>query len=130
MRTVVRVAGIGTVLALAACGGGGGGGGGGTCTPGSTASLTINASGLTPTNVCVQPGGSVTFHNADTAASHDIEFETSGCPTVGQIPAGGQTTTTFPTAGNCTFHDGSNPSNSAFRGTVAVTSVMVGGGGY
>ncbi len=114
-------------LGLASCGGGGGGS---SCSPGPTALLTINATGLSPTNVCVMPGGAVTFRNADTASDHDVEFETGGCPAVGDIQPGGQVTATFPTQGNCTFHDGKNPSSAAFRGTVAVTTVNVGGGGY
>jgi hypothetical protein len=118
-------------LGLAACGGGGGGGGAASCTPGPSAALSITATGLSPTNVCVQPNGAVTFTNSDTSASHDVEFETANCPTVGNIPPnGGQVTVTFPTAENCTFHDGNNPGNTAFRGTVAVATVMVSGGGY
>ncbi len=117
-------------LGLAACGGGGGGGGA-SCTPGTTAAIAINAMGVSPMNVCVQPMGTVTFTNND-AAPHDIEFNTpASCPTVGSIaPAGGQVTAAFPTAVNCSFHDGINPSNTAFQGTVAVTSVVVMGGGY
>lgn len=121
------------VLGLACGGGGSGGGGGGgsqTCTPGPTAAITITASGLSPINVCVQPGGQVTFTNRDSAASHDIEFESGGCPTVGEITSGASKTATFPTSVNCTFHDGHNPSSTAFRGTVAVSSAMVSGGGY
>jgi len=78
----------------------------------------------------VAPGGAVTFTNNDTAAHHDIEFDTAGCPTVGDIPPGGQVRTIFPTQMPCTFHDGNNASNAAFKGTVAVTAVIVSGGGY
>ncbi len=118
-------------LGLAACGGGGGGGSGASCTPGPTAALSITSTGLSPTNVCVQPNGTVTFTNMDPTATHDIEFETANCPTVGNVaPNGGQVTTTFPTAENCTFHDGNSPNNTAFRGTVAVTTGTVTGGGY
>lgn len=117
-------------LGIAACGGGGGGGGG-SCSPGPTATLTITATGLLPTNVCVQPGGKVTFVNSDTSATHSIVFETSSCPPGGDVPAnGGQLAVAFPTQVNCTFHDGTNPTNNAFQGTVAVTQVTVSGGGY
>ncbi len=115
-------------MGLAACGGGGGGGA--SCSPGPTAALAISATGISPTNVCVQPGGTVSFTNNDMSSTHDIEFDTSGCPTVGNIPPQGQMTVTFPTQENCSFHDGTNPSSTAFRGTVAVTSVTVSGGGY
>lgn len=118
-------------LWLTACGGSGGGGGtSGTCTPGPSATIAIAATGISPTNVCVQPGGTVTFRNDDAAATHDIEFETAGCPAVGDVSPGTQVSASFPTTRNCTFHDGRNASSTAFRGTVAVTSTMVSGGGY
>src|SRR5690349_14580982 len=105
----MRFAGVlvlgGALSALSACGGGGGGGGA-SCSPGPAASLSITAMGLSPTNVCVEPGGTVTFTNSDTAATHDIEFDTAGCPTVGNIPPGGKVMATFPTQMNCSFHDG------------------------
>jgi plastocyanin len=118
------------VLGLVSCGGGGGGGAA-TCTPAPTAALTVTATGLSPMNVCVQPGGMVTFTNSDPSAAHDIVFETPNCPTVGNLaPNGGRVMATFPTAENCTFHDANNAGNSAFRGTVAVATVTVSGGGY
>ena len=119
-------------LGFAACGGGSSGGGSAqTCNPGATASVTISATGLSPTNVCITPGGQVAFVNSDPAATHDIEFDTSGCPVVGDVSPGGQVTATFPaTQVNCSFHDGRNTTNTAFRGTVAVTAVQVSGGGY
>jgi len=119
------------VLGLAACGGGGGGGGGSnSCSPGPAAAITITATGTSPTNVCVAPGGAVTFSNNDMTATHDIEFDTGGCPTVGNIAPGGQVTATFPTQENCSFHDGKNATSTAFKGVVAVTAVTVSGGGY
>ena len=126
-----RVTAVAVVLGVAACGGGGGGGGGsGSCSPSQAATLSITATGLSPTNVCVVPGGTVTFINSDTAATHDIEFDTAGCPTVGNIAPGAQASATFPTQQNCSFHDGRNASNASFQGTVAVTAVTVSGGGY
>ena len=114
-----------------ACGGdGGGGGGSNTCTPGSTAAISFSATGLSPQNACVLPGGTVAFTNNDTAA-HSVVFDTQGCPTVGNIaPGGGHVDATFPTQATCTFHDGANAANAAFRGTVAVTVGAVTGGGY
>lgn len=117
-------------LGLAACGGSSGGGGSASCTPGPTATLTITATGLSPTNVCVQPGGTVAFTNSDATATHSIVFDTAGCPTVGDISPGAQASANFPTQVNCTFHDGRNPTNTAFRGTVAVAAATVSGGGY
>ena len=118
------------VLVSAGCGSSSGGGGAASCTPGPTAAMTLSSMGLSPPNVCVQPGGTVTFSNTDTVA-HDIEFSTpASCPTVGSIASGGHVGTVFPTVVNCTFHDGNQPSNAAFQGTVAVTSGTVMGGGY
>jgi plastocyanin len=123
-------AGLATVaaaLGLAACGGGGGGAA--TCTPGQSASMTIKSTGISPTNVCVLPAGSVTFTNSD-AVPHHIEFDAATCPTVPEIAAGSSQQATFPsTVMNCSFHDGNNPA-AAFSGTVAVTSAVVSGGGY
>jgi plastocyanin len=126
MRTAALLLAGAGALALGGCGGGGNGAA--SCTPATTASLTITAAGVSPTNVCVQPQGQVTFTNNDTVAHH-IEFDTAGCPAVPEIAAGAQATATFNTAENCSFHDGNNASN-AFRGTVAVTAVTVTGGGY
>jgi plastocyanin len=127
MRFAAGLATVAAVLGLAACGGGGGGGSA-TCTPGQTASMTIKSTGLSPTNVCVLPTGSVTFTNSDTVPHH-LEFnDTTSCPTIPEIAAGTSPQVTFPTAATCTFHDASNAP--AFSGTVAVTAGTVSGGGY
>ncbi|HEU4385004.1 MAG TPA: hypothetical protein VFR85_16090 [Anaeromyxobacteraceae bacterium] len=119
------------VAALEACGGSSDGGGGGqTCTPVTTATVTIGATGVSPKVVCVLPTtGTVRFNNADTVA-HDIEDSGTNCPqlNLGSIPAGGNiTTATFPTVGVCNYHDQVAPTNAAFQGTVGVTSGPVGG---
>ena len=126
-----RVAVAAVVLGLAACGGGGGGAA--SCNPGPTASMSITAAGLSPTNVCVSPGGTVTFTNND-AALHHIEFDnTASCPAIAELTprgtAGASQQATFANTVNCTFHDGDNAAV-VFSGTVAVTSVVVTGGGY
>ncbi len=117
-------------LALAACGGGGGGGGGASCTPGPTASLTINDTGFAngANNACVQLDGQVTFTNAG-AAAHTINFDTQGCPSAVTVAASSSSSpVTFPNTNvNCNFHiDG----NTARSGTIAVTAATVSGGGY
>ncbi len=81
-------------------------------------------------NVCVLPAsgsaaGTVTFTNSDTKA-HSIAFSAPGCPTIGTIAAGAQSMATFSTQENCTFTIDNGPST----GTVAVTTIMVSGGGY
>jgi plastocyanin len=132
MRCLMWVALSGAAVALSACGGGGGGGGGGgtpSCTPSAAASMTLTAGGVSPADVCVLPGGRVTFTNRDSTA-HDIEFGTAGCATVGIVASGGEVTATFPTQDNCAFHDAMNPNDTAFQGTVAVTAAAVQGGVY
>jgi len=116
---------------VAACGGnGGGGGGGGSCTPGSTASMTISSSGISPKAVCVLPSGTVTFTNSD-SVQHGIAFDTS-CSSVTDVSvdAGGSKPVTFPTVQTCTFHDRDSATNGAFQGTVAVAQAAVTGSGY
>ncbi len=117
---------------LGGCGGGGGSGNGGSgsCTPQSSASVTVNASGFTPKAVCVLPGGSVTFTNADTVP-HDIESGTT-CTSLnlGPIAAGQHAMASFTTAEVCTFQDAAHASDPAFQGTVAVSSAMTTGPGY
>lgn len=118
---------------LAGCGGSSmNSGGGGSCNPGTTATVTIKSSGLSPMNSCVLPGGTVTFTNSDTVA-HDLVSDAS-CPELntGNIAAsGGSKLIMFAnTAKVCSFHDSLNPSNTAFQGLVDVTTASVGGPGY
>ncbi len=116
-------------LSLVACGGGGGGSGNSSCTPGTTASMSITASGLSPKAVCLLPGGTVTFDNTD-AAAHDIESDGS-CPalSLGSIAAGQKKSVALPDVQTCSIHDADNPTNAAFQGTVAVSSATTSGGG-
>ncbi|MFL5263826.1 MAG: hypothetical protein ACJ79R_23740 [Anaeromyxobacteraceae bacterium] len=121
MRTASGALVCAAVLGLAACGGGNGAA---SCTPGPTAALTITASGVNPQNVCVAPQGTVTFTNSDTV-SHHIEFD-GNCPALAQLAPGAQGSVTFPTEGNCSFHD--SAAGAAFQGVVAVTTATVSGG--
>jgi len=119
------------LVALASCGGDGGGGGEtGTCNPSSTAAITISASGVSPTAVCVLPGGTVTFTNSD-SAQHDIE-PIGNCPALalGQLAPSESKTATFSSAQICTFEDADNAGNAAFQGTVAVSQTTTTGPGY
>jgi plastocyanin len=131
MRMAVGLALGVTALGLTACGGGSSGGGTatGSCTPTMTAAITINASGITPVNVCVLPSGTVTFKNNDTAA-HQIVFDNTaaGCPQPANVTPGTSAGVAFITSVNCAFHDGAAPTNTAFQGVVAVTSSTVSGG--
>jgi plastocyanin len=114
---------------IVACGGSSSGGGD-SCTPGSSATITITATGMSPQNACIQPGGSVTFTNSDTT-QHDIEFQGSGCPTSpGGIQAGASKSTVFPTSQNCGYSDNTKAGVAAFTGTIAVSTQTQTGGGY
>lgn len=123
---------LGLAAALAACGGGGGDGGGGsaTCTPTSTAGFTISATGVSPSAVCVLPGGTVTFTNSDTAAHSVASDGICTALDLGAIDPSTSKSATLPTVATCRFHDPNAASNTAFQGVVAVTQGRVGGGGY
>ncbi len=104
----------------------------GSCTPGTTASVTISSSGISPTNTCVLPGGTVSFANQDSAA-HTVNATTAGAGcaglNLGSIPGNSSKTSgTLPTAMACSFSDGT--SNPAFAGTVYVQSAPATGPGY
>jgi plastocyanin len=129
MRVGISLALCAAAASLGACGGSSNSGGG-TCTPGSTASITIKSTGVTPMAVCIVPGGSVTFTNTDTA-THELVSDAS-CTELdtGMLGSGATAMVTFPSAKTCSFHDSVSASNTAFQGTVAVTSAPVGGPGY
>ena len=120
MRTTTCL--LACAMALSACGGGGGGGA--SCDPQQSAALTITSTGVTPANVCVTPGGTVTFTNSG-PVQHHIEFD-NNCATAVDLAPGAQASVPFPTAGNCPYHDSS--AGAAFQGVVAVTTVTVTGG--
>jgi plastocyanin len=121
---------------MAACGGGGGnpaapGGGssGGGSAPGpSGATITIGANGaVSPTQVTVAVGQSVTFVNNHNVA-HDMVSDPhpthTNCPSmnaVGRLNAG-QTklTNAFTAAGTCGFHDHDNPETAGLTGRITI----------
>ncbi|HXW04582.1 MAG TPA: hypothetical protein VD833_05070 [Vicinamibacterales bacterium] len=137
-----RLAAVAGMLAcLTACGGGssptgpsGGGGGGGaavgsTGAPGpSGATITITAGGVSPSQVSISVGQSVTFVNND-SRSHEIASNphpTHGsCPSIEGglgIVGAGQTKLThgFSGAGSCGFHDHLNPESGSLQGTITI----------
>lgn len=134
MKTGAAAIPIAAAALLAACGGGGSSTtqSNGTCSPGTTTTVTIASSGVSPKSSCVLPGGDVSFRNTD-AAPHTIAATTagSGCAglNVGSIAAGGTTTSgALPTAMACSYSDGTN--DPAFAGTVFVQSAPAGGPGH
>ena len=119
----------------AACGGGGGspttpgGGGSGSGSPGPVgATVTIGANGVvTPTQVTVSVGQSVTFVN-NHDRRHDVTSDPhpthTDCPPMGPVGnlTAGQTKTTnaFTTARTCGFHDHDDPDNPNLRGRIVI----------
>ncbi len=122
---------IAAAAVIAGCGGGSSSKqGNGSCTPGMSASVSITATGVSPKAVCVQPGGTVTFHNNDSGA-HTLQA-TGACSelNLGPIAAGQSDTAMFATTATCTYADAAHASDAAFQGTVAVASAPTTGPGY
>ncbi len=67
----------------------------------------LNGGGLDPFEITVGVGSTVTFKSGTTDA-HSIEFTDASIPDLGEIAAGGSTTTTFNQAGvfnfECSYH--------------------------
>ncbi len=133
----MRAGAVSTLIAAAVIGGCGGGSsssqGNGSCTPGQSAAMSVTSTGISPQNVCVLPGGTVTITNHDSVA-HDIEASaaTSACTglDLGSIAAGQSATAPFPAAATCALHDAGRASDAAFQGNVYVTTASVTGPGY
>jgi len=129
---------VAILVTAAACGGGSPtspGGGGGSVVVASTgsvgtvgATITIStSSAVSPSQVTISPGQSVTFTNNDTRP-HDMTSDPhpthTACPSIGNVSVlqAGQSKTTFgfASAGTCGFHDHNNPDNSALTGRVVI----------
>ena len=120
-------------LAAGACGGSdgptapsGGGGGGGNAGP-VAATITITASGVSPTSVTVAPGSRVTFVNNDSRPhepASDPHPTHGSCPPIDQVGfiAAGQSRTSgnLNTAGICSYHDHLNDGDARLQGTIRV----------
>lgn len=123
------------VLAVgaAACGGGEDDGGGGSdCTAGSVVQVTATTG--SPACLAVAPGGVVTFRNVGASA---LEIRSGPHPTHGScpeldatpsLPAGGETTVTMTTLGDCRYHDHLSNTGTAL-GTIRVGASSASGGG-
>jgi plastocyanin len=91
------------------------------------ATVTITASGVSPSSVTVAPGSRVTFVNNDSRPHEPASdpHPTHGtCPPIDQIGsiAAGQSRTSgnLNTAGTCSYHDHLNDTNVSLRGTIRV----------
>jgi plastocyanin len=114
------------VAGLAACGSDTTSGGGGTpgCTLSSAGTVTISSTGVSPKAVCVIPGSTVTFTNADTVSHTLAPDAATGCAllNVGPIAASQSVPVVFPAVLNCAYHDAASPTNTAFQGSVSVAT--------
>ena len=104
-------------------------GGGGSGSPGpSGATITIGANNaVSPAQVTINVGQSVTFVNSHTAG-HEMASDPhpahTDCPSMNAVGtiAAGQTrlTNAFTAARTCTFHDHGDPDNPNLRGSITI----------
>ena len=95
-------------------------------TVGATITIGTN-SAVSPAQVTISVGQSVTFTNNDTRA-HDMTSDPhpthTACPSIGNVGLlqAGQSKTTFgfASAGTCGFHDHNNPDTSALTGRIVI----------
>ena len=127
------------LAALAACGGGGyspsgPSGGGGAPVVNSTgsvgavgATITITSAGVSPSQVTIAVGQSVTFVNND-SRTHDMESDPhpahGNCPSIGNVgnvtPGQSKTTFGFAGTGTCGFHDHNLPETGSLTGRIVI----------
>jgi plastocyanin len=132
-RSLVRHALAAVALAsTVACGGGSSnpnnpGPGGGSPGP-SGATITIGANGaVSPAQVTINPGESVTFVNSDTR-SHDMASDPhpahGDCPAINVVgtlsPGVTRLTNALTTSRTCSFHDHNDPTNGALQGRITI----------
>jgi plastocyanin len=126
-------------MMTAACGGSSptspGGSGSGSVVVGSTgavgtvgATITIGTnSAVSPAQVTIAVGQSVTFLNSDTR-SHEMASDPhpthTDCPSMGNVgllqPGQSKTTFGFAGAGSCGFHDHNNPDSAGLKGRIVI----------
>src|SRR5689334_10542490 len=118
------------LLSAAACGGGGDSSPtspspGGATEP--SATVTITASGASPTKVTIPSGGRVLYINNDSAAhwvASDPHPTHEDCPELNQVgvlqPGERRTSGNLITTRACGFHDHDNPGTRSLQGTVTI----------
>jgi plastocyanin len=135
-----RTLAVAALITAAACGGGSsptspGGSGSGSVVVGSTgavgtvgATITIGTnSSVSPSQVTIAPGQSVTFVNNDTR-SHDMESDPhpvhTDCPSMANVgtlqPGQSKTSFGFAAAGSCGFHDHNDPERAGLKGRIVI----------
>ena len=133
----IHLACVGALLGVAACGGSSptSPSGGGSVVVQSTgsvaavgATITIGGnSAVSPSQVTVAVGQSVTFVNSD-SRSHDMESDPhpahTACPSIANVgllqPGQSKTTFGFANSGTCGYHDHNDPGNSGLMGRIVV----------
>jgi len=128
---------VGALVIMSACGGGSpmSPSGGGAVVVGSTgavgaigATITIGTnSAVSPSQVSIAVGQSVTFVNNDTR-SHDMESDPhpahTDCPSIASVgllqPGQSKTTFGFSGSGSCGFHDHNNSESAGLRGRIVI----------
>ena len=120
LRALSRWTAFSWLFFLAGCGGGPSG-------PTSVSTVAITATGVTPTEVRVTAGGSVTFINNDArphAISSDPVQVHTDCPPVNNVsflnPGQSGSTGALTVRGTCGFHDHLNESDPIFKGRILV----------
>jgi len=93
----------------------------------SGATITITAAGVSPSQVSISVGQSVTFVNSDGRVhnmSSDPHPAHTDCPSINAVGtiSNGQTklTNSLPTARSCGFHDHDDPDNAQLKGSIIV----------
>ncbi len=91
-----------------------------------SATITIGATGVTPSSVEVAVGGTVTFVNS-TGDNHDMDSNPhpvhTDCPAlnVGLLrPGESRASQALTTARTCGFHDHNNPGTASLMGTITI----------
>jgi plastocyanin len=94
----------------------------------SGATITIGADGaVSPANVTITTGQSVTYINNDSRAhemASDPHPDHNSCPSINalQVVSPGQTklTNAFNNTGSCGYHDHGDPTNNSLRGRITI----------
>jgi plastocyanin len=130
---------VAALVGLAACGGGGSptgpsGGGGSSAVVGATtsvgpigATITIGAGGVSPSQVTISVGQSVTFVNNDTR-THTMNSDPhpvhTNCPSINNVaslaPGQSKSTLGFAGTGSCGYHDHNDSANTSLMGRIVI----------
>ena len=125
------LAAVALALAVGACGGGGSSSPSApSATPppsGGGLTVTISADGVKPRSLQVPMGGVVTFVNSDSRTHQmmsDPNPQHNNCPAINDVgtltPGQNRSTGKLDVARTCGFHDHTDESNTAFKGSIVI----------